>query len=247
MKRLFVIMLLAVSCGGQSKVEREASADIVGTPPTPDEDPFFYVARPPVDARADTQGTIGDVETPSRAPKPEKVAEKSKPIPKIEKTGLSKAERERLEKLEAAARAAQREAEAARAELQQVKQENALALAKKEEAEARALELRAKTVQLEGELEDAKRRTERLAASAQEAPKVQKSDLEQCHSCVKLCPLKGKCADDAEIVCGWGAGKTRKSARQRATSECDGALQSMRESGAFSRIAGTCPVATCIE
>lgn len=245
MKRLLVVVLLAVSCGGQSKADREASADIVGTPPTPAEDPFFYVARPPVDAKADRQGTIGDVEAPERNREPDKVVEKSKPIPKIEKSGLSKAERERLEKLEVAAKAAQREAEAARAELEQVQRENTLALARQEEAEARAIELRAKNVQLEGELEDARRRAKK--AESQPKSTVTKSDLAQCHACVKLCPMKGKCADDAELVCGWGAGKTRKSARQRATSECDGALQSMRESGAFSRIAGTCPVATCLK
>jgi len=58
-----VLALLACAAGcGTSGADRRQSAEIQGKPPTPETDPFFYVARPPESAKADTKGTIGEPE-----------------------------------------------------------------------------------------------------------------------------------------------------------------------------------------
>lgn len=200
---LLALCVFGAACSSGAKNERDESLEVVGTPPTPAEDPFFYVARPPVDAKAGMTGTIGDVDRPPKRGAGERA--KTDPVPE---------------------------------------RESMLAAAARDEAEAKLVELRATNAQLRGELEDARAQ---LQAQLGTTPSVTRSELNQCHSCVKLCPMDGECADDAELVCGWGAGKDRKNAMLRAKTECDGALQSLRTSGAFSRVAGTCPAASCVQ
>src|SRR5690606_5292703 len=40
---------------------KSSEPQLLGTPPKPSEDPFYYLARPPVEAVAETSGTIGEV------------------------------------------------------------------------------------------------------------------------------------------------------------------------------------------
>lgn len=241
MKRYFLLLMLALiaGCSGP-EAKPDPSTEVLGTPPTPDEDPFFYLARPPVEAKAASKGTIGDSESKKD------VAKKAEPDTKRDVKRSSKTSKDH-ESDSGAVKARAAELAKARAEIEELRHEAAMAAAARDDAEARAVELRTKNLELRSDLEQAAAQRERLQKELDAAPKVERSELAQCHSCVRLCPLKGKCDDDAELVCGWGAGKKRKDAMLRATTECDGALDSMRTSGAFSRIEGKCPVASCTQ
>ncbi len=174
---LLISCALLAACSSNREVKRDESTEVLGTPPTAAEDPFFYLARPPVDAKADATGTIGDATSKPKA------------------------------------------------------------------SDGNDVELRAENLALKNELAVARKRVEELEKGAA-LSSGSASDLAQCHSCVRLCPLRGNCADDAELVCGWGTGKKQQDAKLRATAECNGALEAMR-GGAFSRIEGACPIASC--
>jgi hypothetical protein len=58
---ILLIMLPLIACGGAET--REEPETVIGTPPSPKDDPFFFVAMPAEAVPAATQGTIGDDET----------------------------------------------------------------------------------------------------------------------------------------------------------------------------------------
>lgn len=71
MKRLLfaLIVLVLAACGGADT--REEPETVIGSPPSPKDDPFFFVAMPAEAIPAATQGTIGDGEpTPEDVAKP---------------------------------------------------------------------------------------------------------------------------------------------------------------------------------
>lgn len=198
-----VLLAVGTACGG-SEAARKQATEIQGKPPTPETDPFFYVARPPESAKAETKGTIGDPEPPEKkTSKPAEPAEPTGPDPETLRRELMVAE------------------------------------AARDEIQARLLEAEARNKALAAQLAEAKQ-----ASRAAPEP-VTTVPGEQCFSCVKICPAKGRCPDDAEIVCGWGTGKNRKDAMLRATTECDAALDIVRGGAQWSRVEGQCPIASC--
>ncbi len=73
----------------------------------------------------------------------------------------------------------------------------------------------------------------------------------QCHSCIRICPLTDRGGDpdcsagERDVICGWGMHSEKKSARELAAAECNGALEMAREMKQWSRIEGECPPPTC--
>lgn len=64
---IIAVLGLFLSSCGTTKGEFQNSPELEGRPPTPEEDPFFYAARPPDSAKAQTRGTIGDEQEPRDA------------------------------------------------------------------------------------------------------------------------------------------------------------------------------------
>jgi hypothetical protein len=296
------LVVAAIGCGTSSqKPVDEQPQEMLGKPPTPEDDPFFYAVRPPDSARAETSGTIGKGDaqepqkssSPSKAPEPKqsspdepedhgenasqpKVARDASPQLDALRDKLLHAEQKladqqarelqlkttnlqlqnRLEELEGERASHRRELADEQRDLEKTKQRleaarRELADAQKERAEADRERARAQR-----DLEE----TKRALASARRAPKRRPApkhrsapketaksetpDGAQCFSCVKICPLKGDCSEDAELVCGWGTGEREADAGRRARAECNGTLDRLRATE-FSRIEGGCPAATC--
>lgn len=59
---LVVLVVLGAACGGADK--KEEPETVIGTPPSPKDDPFFFVAMPAEAVPASSRGTIGDGESP---------------------------------------------------------------------------------------------------------------------------------------------------------------------------------------
>ncbi len=56
---LLVAAAFAISCGGGNETQKKESDEVIGKPPTPNEDPFFFVTMPAEAVAADPRGTIG--------------------------------------------------------------------------------------------------------------------------------------------------------------------------------------------
>ncbi len=192
MRRLIHIALVTsvVGCAGAG-AGREDSPELQGKPPTPQNDPFFYAAKPPATSRAEASGTIGEPDPPPAVPPP------ARQTPELDLDD---------------------------ADVDGLREQLALAEAERDAARARLAELEAEKRQ-----------------SAKQPEQVAR----QCFSCVKLCPESGSCPRGADVVCGWGDGAETNDAKRRATAECDAALEQLRQRGEWSRITGSCPVATC--
>ena len=236
MKRLvLVVACLFVACGGP-KANAPSATQVVGTPPSPDEDPYFYVARPPPEAKASKSGTIGEPDPEPKAKpepvetKPKKEADIADSPPQIDAQTRAKLNQLEAKNVELQAQALQLRNELAEAQ-REVKQAQRAAADAKRDTSDRERDLQAQVASLKGQLE--------------KAPRTDPA-LNQCHSCVRLCPLTGRCdKSTAELVCGWGTGRSQAQAQQRARAECDGALAGMVSDGVFSRVEGKCPRATC--
>jgi len=197
----YVVACLAVSClaaGCSTSKPKSDNADhIVGTPPKPKEDPFFFVAMPADAVPAQSSGTIGsDGDEKDKKPeKPENTEEVKKP--------------EKAEKPERSEKAPDADADHPKAH-----------------AEVGA----------------------RVEPASPEKKPPPSHEVNQCFSCVKICPLDadpGTCPGNEDVICGWGAGPDVEVAKTRATAECDGALDMARDMPRWSRIEGDCPIASC--
>lgn len=275
-------------CSGPSSASRDEAVTLQGKPPTPESDPFFYAARPPESARAETSGMIGEsTPPPDDSPPPAKdaadsAAEEAPPTPVEASPAADPAELAALRERAALAEAARDEAEArlietevrvrelasrnealasknrelathgtqlerAREELRQSSQRLTAQRNAAQEAERDLDAARRELALLRDELER-RDRDLRAARAAQTAPKPTERAArvgEQCFSCVRICPLEGRCDADADVVCGWGTGPGREAAQLRARTECDAALDVLRRGDEWSRVEGACPAASC--
>ena len=143
-------MLIAAACfagcASSGPVEEEEQ-ELLGKPPTPQTDPFFYVARLPASARAESTGMIGEPADEARLKEPEP-EEKPEVTAEPATTDEIAKFRERLARAEAA--------------LDEVKAKN-LALS------AQAVELSGRALELESQLAAAKAAEEEARAKAAHA------------------------------------------------------------------------------
>lgn len=241
---LFVGFALLLGCSQPKNTRTDA---IEGRPPTPDDDPFFFVALPAEAVKVDTRGTIGSDST-----QPAETNVKSSADPGKLDPELAVQQAARLE-------AARQEAAELRAELEVERQK-----AQRSEVARRDAD------QLRTQLEDARREVAALKLAREAGSKSpaatprdpdKNADAQanrtlpdrdpprnQCFSCVKICMVEGKelrCDDHEDVICGWGVHPDRPTSAKVAQAQCDGALDVARDSRRLARIEGSCPIATC--
>jgi DNA repair exonuclease SbcCD ATPase subunit len=320
-RKFWLSLVVATACGCGASGPRpvdEQPQEMLGKPPTPEDDPFFYAVRPPESARAETTGTIGDTEDETKEAAEAKETAEPKETRQPDETAQAKETREPAESASAEASVERSKVTRPVGPSKKEYEEKLLRLEQKlADEEARALQLKTANLELQsridslqqdrsraeddlsdereriqdltGQLEAARRelaeareartkisdrleqaRRERAQAERERAEAKQmlarakearakerapsrseekesrpeKPNVAQCYSCVQICPLEGKCADDAEMVCGWGTAKRVSDARRRARAECDGTLERLRATE-YRRIEGACPAATC--
>ncbi len=254
MRRLFVgITAIALGCGTpKAPVPAE---DLIGRPPPPSEDPFFFVAMEKA-IPVETSGRVEPVKT-------EVIEDVPDAKTRLSPDGFEDRERSLIDREKRVVVAEQRlvEAEqrfaAAQLRFKETEQQSLSMLNRREtELNEREAFIRADFDRL-GQ-ERAELTTMRIALesrpTAETAKKVEKKPepkIEggyQCMSCVAICEVvngKQVCPEREDLICGWGTHTDRNIAGKLAEAECAGALKLTANMQTYGKIEGDCPRASC--
>lgn len=246
MNRLIVLVLILAGCAAPEAEKKRPADDLIGRPPPPSEDPFYFVAMEKA-VRVDTTGTVepDPVEPDSVQPDPvdpntEVTKTTDPPVSAVNLAEFESRERElRLREAELSRREAEVESKYAE-------------LAKREfEVEKRNESVRADLLARESGIASALEEVEALrreVEASRKAPPKAKYSGYQCMSCVSVCPIvdgRAVCQGEDDMVCGWGVHDSKETASKAAVAECRGALDLMESGSEYREIRGNCPAATC--
>jgi len=223
----FTVLVIAFGLGCSAPKPTPTSEGLVGRPPPPSEDPFYFVAM----ERAVQVESSGVVE-----PDPPDFSRERAEI------------RQKLSELEARELQIREEFERLGRERDQLA-ESSNSLKASQAAMRRE---RDELDELRRSLQSARATAvapdpEKVVPKNLEAPKPVYTEV-QCVSCVSICPMIGgqmKCPREEDLVCGWGSHPDQKTASQLALAECNGALRLMEGSKVYGEIGGECPRPSC--
>jgi hypothetical protein len=214
---VLVVAVLVAACGGADT--KEEPETVIGTPPSPKEDPFFFVAMPAEAVPAAATGTIGDdSESQEVPPGPTEIVEQNEADDPEDTPAPTEA------------------SDSVASESETAPEETSSVVESAKPVES-PVEPRVER-RVEPEVERPVARTERPAPDRSV----------RCFSCVRICPESVSdrdCGDDYDMICGWGRSRDRSVSAEIATGECNAALDLARSGSRYSSISGSCPAATC--
>lgn len=242
MNRLIVLVLILAGCAAPEAEKKRPADDLIGRPPPPSEDPFYFVAMEKA-VRVDTTGTV----EPDPVD-PDPVNASSVDVTKTVESEVSAADIAKFESRERELRL--REAELSRREAE-VESKYAELATREFELEKKNESVRAELQARESGIVSAREEVEALrreVEAARKAPPKPKPSGYQCMSCVSVCPVvdgRAVCHGEDDMVCGWGVHDSKETASKAAVAECRGALDLMESGKEYREIRGNCPAATC--